>query len=156
LLSGVACCALSFAITFQVIKPKPSGNAAATLAHAFVSDSHSLITALRTAGLKGSQNVRGAISAITSLGNSRVSVTGWADEVGNGGVPLDVLVFVDGENKLTLQTDGKHRSLGPSEVALSHTAAFQGSLSCGRGQKLIVVAVAESGDYGYFSPRVCP
>jgi hypothetical protein len=158
LFGGVACCALSFAITFQVIKPRPPSNAAATLAHAFVSDSHSLITALRAAGLRGSQNVRGAIQAITAVGNNRISLTGWADEAGNGRGPLDILVFVDGENKLTLQTEGKHADAtrGLSDAATTRTASFKGSLTCARGQKLIVVAVDENGDYGYFSPRVCP
>ena len=160
LVGGALCGALSFVITLQLIRPKPPSMAAAALARAAVFDSRSLIAAIRAAGLKGSQNVRGAIDAITALGNDRVAVTGWAGEVGNGGAPLDVLVFVDGENKLTLQTQGGHAdvtgALGLSDAATAHNVSFQGSLGCARGQKLIVVAVAESGDYGYFSPRVCP
>jgi hypothetical protein len=160
LVGGALCGVLSFAVTLQMIKPKPPSTAAAALARAFVSDSHSLIAAIRAAGLKGSPNVRGAIDALTALGKDRVSVTGWAGEVGNGGAPLEVLVFVDGENKLTLQTQGKHAdvtgALGLSDAGNAHNVSFQGSLGCARGQKLIVVAVAESGDYGYFSPRICP
>lgn len=160
MLAGLICCGLSFLLTLEVIKPKPPSMAAAALAHAFVSDSRSLIAAIKAAGLRGSQNVRGEIDAITALGHDRVSITGWAGEVGNGGAPLDILVFVDGENKLTLKTDGKHGgatdALGLSDAAMAHNVSFRGSLACAHGQKLIVVAVAESDDYGYFSPRVCP
>jgi hypothetical protein len=150
---------LSFLVTLQAIAPKPPSSAAAALAHAFVSDSRTLIAAIKAAGLKGSHNVRGAIDTITRLGRDRVSVMGWADE-GTDNAPLDVLVFVDGENKLTIQTEGRRvdtlEARGFSDPAPTHTVAFQGSLTCAHGQRLIVVAVAESGDYGYFNPRVCP
>jgi hypothetical protein len=159
-LAGLLCCGLSFLVTLELIKPKPPSIAAAALAHAFVSDGRSLIAAIRRAGLKGSQNVRGTIDAITAIGRDRVSITGWAGEVGNDGAPLDILVFVDGENKLTLQTDGRHPdvtgALGITDAAMAHNVSFEGSLACAHGHRLIVVAVAESGDYGYFSPRVCP
>jgi len=161
LLAGLLCCALSFAVTLQAIAPKPPSTAAAALAHAFVADSRSLIAAIKAAGLRESQNVRGAIDTITRLSHDRVSVTGWADEAGNDRAPLDVLVFVDGENKLTIQAAGARTdgagARGLSDAAPAHNVSFQGSLACAHGQKLIVVAVAEtSGDYGYFSPRVCP
>ncbi len=159
LVSGAACCGLSFIVTLQAIAPKPPSTAAAALSHAFVSDSRTLIAAIKAAGLRGSHNVRGAIDTITRLGRDRVSVTGWADE-GTDDAPLDVLVFVDGENKLTIQTEGRRvdtlEARGWPDPAPTHTVAFQGSLACAHGQRLMVVAVAESGDYGYFNPRVCP
>ncbi len=151
---------LSFGITLQLTKPRPPSAAATALAHALVSDSRTLIAAIKAAGLKGSQNVKGAIDKIAALGDDRVSVTGWVGEVGNGGAPLDVLVFVDGENRLTMQTEGRHAdvtsALGLSDAATARNVSFQGSLACAHGRKLIVVAVAENGDYGYFRPRVCP
>lgn len=160
LLSGTLCCVLSFVVTLQLIRPKPPSTAAAALAHAIVSDSRSLIAAIKAAGLKGSPSVKGAIDAITPLGNNRIAVAGWAGDVGNDATPLDVLVFVDGENRLTIQTEGRHAditgALGLSDVATAHNVSFQGSLACAHGQRLIVVAVAESGDYGYFNPRLCP
>ena len=160
LLSGTLCCVLSFVVTLQLIRPKPPSTAAAALAHAIVSDSRSLIAAIKAAGLKGSPSVKGAIDAITPLGNNRIAVAGWAGDVGNDATPLDVLVFVDGENKLTLQTEGPHarvsRTLGLSDAATARNVSFEGSLACAHGQRLIVVAVAESGDYGYFNPRLCP
>jgi hypothetical protein len=160
LLLGLLCWASSFVITWQFIKPRPPARAAAALAHAFVSDSRSLISAIKTAGLKGSHNIRGAIEAITAVGHNRVSVTGWAGELDGREGPLDVLVFVDGENKLTIRTADTpfdlSSTVGSDEGGPAHNATFQGSLVCAHGQKLIAVAVAESGDYGYFNPRVCP
>ena len=158
LLSGTLCCVLSFVVTLQLIRPKPPSTAAAALAHAIVSDSRSLIAAIKAAGLKGSPSVKGAIDAITPLGNNRIAVAGWAGDVGNDATPLDVLVFVDGENKLTLPTRRASpvATRGWSDAAAARPASFEGSLACARGQKLIVVAVAESGDYGYFNPRLCP
>ena len=125
-----------------------------------VSDWRTLIAAIKAAGLKGSPNVKGAIDEVARLDDSRVSIAGWAGEVGNGGAPLDVLVFVDGENRLTMRTEGRHvdvtGALGLSDAATAHNVSFHGAVACGRGQKLIVVAIADSGSYGYFSPRLCP
>jgi len=59
-----------------------------------------------------------------------------------------------------MRTEGRHAGvtggLGLADAATAQDVSFRGTVACGRGQKLIVVAIAESGSYGYFSPRACP
>jgi hypothetical protein len=152
---------LSFFITLELTKPSaPSSPAVAALASSFVSDGRTMMSAVKAAGLKGSQNVKGAIDEIEKLGGNRVWVKGWAAEIGNAGAPLGVVVFVDGASRLTTQTKGARldvvQALGISDAATAANVSFQGSLTCRRGQKLFVVAVTDGGAYGYFSPRACP
>ncbi len=152
---------LSFVITLQLTKPAdPPSPAVAALASSFVSNSRTMMAAVKAAGLKGSPNVKGAIDEIEKLGGDRVLVKGWAAEIGNGGAPLGVVVFVDGASRLTTQTRGARadvvHAVGISDAATAVNVSFQGSLTCRRGQKLFVVAVTDGGAYGYFRPRVCP
>jgi hypothetical protein len=160
-MAGAFCLVLSFLITLQLTKPaRPPSPAVTAMTRSIVSDRSTLITAIKSAGLRGSQTVKGSIDEVARLDDRRVSISGWAGEAGSGGAPLDILVFVDGVNRLTMRTEGQHAgvtgALGLSDAATARDVSFQGAVACGRGQKLIVVAVAESGNYGYFSPRPCP
>lgn len=159
--AGALSLGMSFFVTLQLTRPaKPPSPAVTAMTRSVVSDRRTLIAAIRAAGLAGSPNVKGEIDEIARLDDKRVSIGGWAGEVGNGGAPLDVLVFVDGENRLAMQTEGRHvdvtGALGLSDVATARNVSFRGAVACGRGQKIIVVAIADSGSYGYFSPRPCP
>jgi hypothetical protein len=159
--AGALSLGLSFFVTLQLTGPaRPPSPAVTAMTRSVVSDKRTLIAAIRAAGLAGSPNVKGAIDEIARLDDKRVSIAGWAGEVGNGGAPLDVLVFVDGENRLAMQTEGRQvdvtGALGLSDAATARNVSFRGAVACGRGQKLIVVAIAHSGSYGYFSPRPCP
>ena len=160
-IAGGLCLVGSFVVTLQLSKPsRPPSPAAKALANSRVSDGRSLIAAIKAAGLRSSPNVKGAIDTIERRGSDRIVVKGWAAEVGNGGTPLDVLVFVDGANSLTTQTEGERadivHAVGLLDAASATNVAFAGSLACSRGQKLMVVAVTQGGDYGYFRPHVCP
>jgi hypothetical protein len=160
-IAGALALLLSFLVTLWLTKPaKPPSPAVKSMTRSLVSDWRTLITAIKAAGLKGSPNVKGAIDEIARLDDGRVSIAGWAGEVGNGGAPLDVLVFVDGENGLTTRTEGRNAGatggLGLSDAATAQNVSFHGTVACGRGQKLMVVAIAGSGSYGYFNPQVCP
>ncbi len=160
-LAGALSLGLSFLVTLQLTKPaKPPNRAVVAMTQSVVSDRRTLIAAIKAAGLTGSPNVKGAIDEVARLDDHRVSITGWAGEVGNGGAPLDILVFVDGEARLTMQTEGRHAdltaALGLTDAATARNVSFGGTVACGRGQQLIVVAIADSGNYGYFSPRFCP
>jgi hypothetical protein len=158
---GALALVLSFLITLWLTRPeKPPSPAVKSMTQSGVSDWRTLIAAVKAAGLKGSSNVKGAIDEIARRDDGRVTVVGWAGEVGNGGAPLEILVFVDGESALTMRTEGRHAGvtggLGLADAATAQDVSFRGTVACGRGQKLIVVAIAESGSYGYFSPRACP
>ncbi len=160
-IAGALALTLSFLITLWLTKPaKPPSPAITAMTQSIVSDRRTLIEAIKAAGLTGSPSVKGAIDEIARLDNNRVSITGWAGEVGNGGAPLDILVYVDGESGLTMPTEGKHAdvtgALGLSDAATAQNVSFHGAVACRRGQKLMVVAIADSGNYGYFSPRACP
>jgi hypothetical protein len=160
-LAGALSLGLSFVVTLQLTRPaKPPSRAVVAMTQSIVSDKRTLIAAIKAAGLTGSPNVKGAVDEVARLDDSRVSIAGWAGEVGNGGAPLDIVVFVDGDSRLTMQTEGGHAdvtaALGLADAASARNVSFRGAVACGRGQKLIVVAVADSGNYGYFSPRICP
>jgi hypothetical protein len=144
----------------RLTKPdRPLTAAMTMLAGSTVSDLGSLMTAVKAAGLKGTPDVRGAIDEITRLHNDQVSLKGWAAEVAGGPSPLTVMVFVEGKNKLTMETDGRRPdvtdALGLSGNAAADVA-FEGNVTCSRGQKLIVVAITRSDVYGQFGSRLCP
>jgi hypothetical protein len=152
--------AVSFVIAMRLTQPvRPPTSAMMVLAGSTISDLGSLIAAVKLAGLRGTPDVKGSIDELTRHDNDHVTLTGWAAEIADSDSPLAVMVFVDGRNKLTMQTSGRRpdvtAALGLSDAA-SANVAFQGSLTCSRGQRLIVVAVAENDVYGHFGTRLCP
>jgi hypothetical protein len=138
---------------------KPANPGIAVLTSSVISDAKTLMSAVKAAGFKGATNVRGSIDEIRRLDNDRVTVKGWAVETSNANASLTVMMFVDGRHKLTTQTSGPHagaiQAVGLADAASATNVSFEGSLACGRGQKLIVVALADSNAYGYFGPRFC-
>jgi len=138
---------------------KPANPGVAVLTSSVVSDAKTLMSAVKSAGFKGTTNVRGSIDEIRRLDNDRVTVKGWAVETSNANAPLTVMMFVDGRHKLTTETNGPHagaiQAVGLPDAASATNVSFEGSLACRRGQKLIVVALADSNAYGYFGSRFC-
>jgi hypothetical protein len=152
--------AVSFVTAMRLIKPAmPPTPAMTTLAGATISDLGRLMAAVKAAGLRGTPDVKGAIDEIIRLDNDHATLKGWAADVSGSGSPLAVMVFVGGRNTLTMETAGRRpevaAALGLSDAA-SANISFQGNLTCTRGQKLIVVAVAPSDVYGHFGTRLCP
>jgi hypothetical protein len=160
LTAGALICLLSFVVALRLTKPAAVPTPAmATLAASTVSDLKDLMAAVKAAGLKGTPDVKGGLDEIKRLDDDQVAVKGWAAQTAYSGSPLTVLVFADGRNELTLETRGPRPDmtdvLGLSGEAAANVA-FEGTLACSRGQKLIVVAVARSDVYGYFGSRSCP
>ncbi len=160
-IAGALTLGASFLIALELTRPaKPPSPAVLSLAGSVISDWRTLMAAIKAAGLTGSQTVKGAIDAIARQDERRVSITGWAGEVGHGETPLHVLVFVDGANTLRMRTAGQPADVagafGVADAATAQNVSFRGSVACARGQRLLIVAVADSGNYGYFSPRSCP
>jgi|HubBroStandDraft_6_1064221.scaffolds.fasta_scaffold687369_1 hypothetical protein len=152
--------AVSFVVAMLMTKPaRPPTAAMATLAGSTISDLSGLMSAVKNAGLRGTPDVKGGIDPLTRRDNDQVTLKGWAAEISGGDAPLAVMVFVDGRYNLTMETSGGRpdiaASLGLSDAA-SANISFQGTLTCGRGQKLIVLAIAQSGVYGHFGTRLCP
>ena len=159
LAAGALIFAVSFLVAMLLTKPMGLTTAAMTrLASSTVSDLKTLMTAVKTAGLRGTTDVKGAIEEIKRIDSDRVFLKGWAVEIGDS-TPLTVMVFVDGHNSLTVETNGRRdeasNALGLSDDATANVS-FEGRLKCSRGQKLIVVAVARSDVYGQFGSRACP
>jgi hypothetical protein len=152
--------AVSFAVTMWLTQPvRPLRPAIATLASSTISDFTTLMAAVKSAGLKGAPSVKGAIDGITRIDNERVAVKGWAIDVADPTLPLVVVVFAGGRHKLTTETDGRRPEvvsvLGVPEAAMANVS-FQGTVGCRRGERLMVVAVAQSDVYGHFGARNCP
>jgi hypothetical protein len=159
-LCGGAILALSFLATIRLTMPgKPANPGIAVLASSVVSDAKTLMSAVKAAGFKGTTGVRGSIDEIKRLDNDRVTVKGWAVETSNTNAPLTVMMFVDGRHKFTTDTRGPHagaiQAVGLPEAASATNVSFEATLACSRGQKLIVVALADSNAYGYFGSRFC-
>ena len=157
--AGALSLLFSFLVTLQLTKPgKLPGSGIAALASSVVRDSRSLMAAVKAAGLRGSPKVRGDIDEVRRLDVDRVSLKGWAAEIGHGG-PLSVIAFAEGRGTTPIETEGSHPDLppklGPSDAA-ANNASFQGILTCRRGEKLLVVAVTQDNSYGYFGSRLCP
>jgi hypothetical protein len=153
--------AVSFFTTLYLIEPHlPTTAAVVALMQAQITNTHSLLTAIKAAGLRGSPNVKGKIDEVKRLNDSQVAIAGWAAEIGNSSTPLTVLAFVDGKVALAMRTSGRHPDvvsvLGASDAPEAANVSFQGTARCAHGQKLIVIAVTDGNSYGHFGARDCP
>jgi hypothetical protein len=153
--------AVSFFTTLYLIEPHlPTTAAVMALMQAQITSTHSLLTAIKAAGLRGSPNVKGTIDEVKRLNDSQVAIAGWAAEIGNSSTPLTVLAFVDGKVALAMRTSGRHPDvvsvLGASDAPEAANVSFQGTARCAHGQKLIVIAVTDGNSYGHFGARDCP
>ena len=152
---------ISFFTTLHLIEPHlPATAAVVALMQTQISGTHSLLTAIRAAGLTGSPKVKGTIDEVKRLDLIQVAITGWAAEIGNSSRPLTVLAFVDGKVAFAMRTSGGHPDvvsvLGASDAPEAANVSFQGTAPCARGQKLIVIAVTDGNSYGHFGARDCP
>ena len=152
--------AISFFTTLLLTEPQPTTAAVVALMQAQISSTHSLLTAIKAAGLRGSTNVKGTINEVKRLNDSQVTISGWAAEIGNSSAPLTVLAFVDGKVAFAMRTSGRHPDvvsvLGASDAANAANVSFQGTARCAHGQMLIVIAVTDGNSYGHFGARDCP
>ncbi len=159
-MAGALAFGISFVAALLATKPtSPPTPAMSMLAAATISDLGRLMAAVKAAGLKGTPDVKGGIDEIKRLDNDRVALQGWAADVSDAQSALAVMVFVDGRHQLTMAPSGRRpevaAALGLSDEAFANVA-FESTPACGRGQKLIVVAVARRGVYGHFGTRRCP
>jgi hypothetical protein len=151
---------VSFVVAMLLIKPaRPPTAAMMTLSGSTISDLKTLMGAVKVAGLKGSPDVKGAIDEVTRIDNDRIALRGWAADIGNSQDTLTVMAFVDGHNSLMMEANGR-RAAAVTVAGLAASdatnVAFAGRLKCGKGQKLIVVAVTQNDAYGHFGSRSCP
>jgi hypothetical protein len=151
---------VSFVAAMLLIKPsRPPTAAMMALSASAISDLRTLMGAVKVAGLKGSPDVKGAIDEVTRIDNDQIALRGWAVDIGNSQEPLTVMAFVDGHNSLTMEANGRRdAAVNVTGLAANDAVnvAFAGRLRCGKGQKLIVVAVARNDAYGHFGARACP
>jgi hypothetical protein len=137
--------------------PSPPG--VRVMANSSVSDSTTLMAAVQTAALRGTLDVKGAVDQVKRAAKGKVTLRGWVTDIAAGGSPLTVMAFAAGKHVLTTTTKGERRdiaqALGLSERAAANLS-FEGTLSCDRGQKLIVVAITRNNTYGHFGSLVCP
>jgi hypothetical protein len=149
----------TFAAVLWLTEPVRPLPAVAILAGLSVSDVATLMTAVQTAGLRGSSETRGAIDKIRRQDDGQVLVTGWVTDAASQGSPLTVMAFAGGKNALTTTTRGARPDMARA-LALSDAAAanmsFEGVVSCDKGAKLIVIAVTPKNMYSHFGFLVCP
>ena len=117
-----------------------------------------MLAAARKAGLRRS-DVAAIVDEIRRIDDGRVNIRGWAAEIGGNGSPLTILGFIDGANVFKTKTLGERqdvtRALKLSAVA-ARNVAFEGTLACRRGQKLIIAATTVSNRYVLLKGWFCP
>jgi hypothetical protein len=130
----------------------------AAFARASVRSRASLLAAARKAGLRRS-DVAAIVDAIRRIDDGKVNIRGWAAEIGGNGSPLTILGFIDGANVFETKTLGERpdvmRALKLSAVA-ARNVAFEGTLPCRRGQKLIIAATTVSNRFVLLNGWICP
>jgi protein-S-isoprenylcysteine O-methyltransferase Ste14 len=131
----------------------------AALARASVIGRASLLVAARTAGLHPSPDVKIIPDRLSRSDDGRVSIRGWAAEIGGDDSPLTILVFVDGALALQTRTRGERidvaRILKLSAEAAKNVA-FEGTLACRQRQRLVIVAVTVGNKYASVATSICP
>jgi hypothetical protein len=158
---GGCVAALSFVAVLWLTGPIPAPLAPGImiLTNAAVSDATSLMAAVRTAGLRGTEDVKGAIEEIRRLDNDRVAIKGWATDTTASGSALTVVAFAGGRHVLTTVTNGARvdiaKMLGLADASQANMA-FQGAFGCRAGEKVIVVAVTSGAAYSQFRSLACP
>jgi hypothetical protein len=117
------------------------------------------MAAVQAAGLRGTQDVKGAIEGITRLDDDRVTIKGWATDTTASGSALTVVAFAGGRHVLTTVTNGARadiaKMLGLADASQANMA-FQGAFACRAGEKVIVVAVTSGAAYSQFRSLICP
>jgi hypothetical protein len=158
---GGCAAALSFGTVLWLTGPvtAPPAPGIMILTNAAVSDATSLMAAVQTAGLRGGQDVKGAIEEITRLDTDRVAIKGWVTDITSSRSPLTLLAFVGGHHALTTVTHGTRadiaKMLGLADASQANMA-FQGAFTCRAGEKVIVIAVTSSAAYSQFRSLACP
>ena len=159
-IAGVLVLAISFGISVLLIQPQPATTPAMTaLARSTITDLGTLMAAVKSAGLKGSPDIKGAIEEIVRRDGEHVALKGWVADAAGRDPSLAVMAFVDGRSQRTVQTRGGRpdvtAALGLHELA-SADMSFALDLTCNTGHALILVAVAQSDRYAHFGARRCP
>jgi hypothetical protein len=97
---------------------------------------------------------------IRSVDQARIRVRGWAAEIGGSGSPITILGFVNGAKVLTVQTRGERPDVAAAlnlSIFAAKDVSFDGTLTCRRGQQLVIVAVTASNKYVLHPHRLfCP
>jgi hypothetical protein len=146
---------LAFFAALWLTKPGTLPPEAATLASATVQDATSLMAAVQTAGLRGANDIKGAIEEIRRIDTERVTIRGWAADAASR-APLTVIVFAGTAQILADDANGGIAGLvGLSGGAAARTS-FSGTFACTQGEKLQIVAVATGRRYSQFRSMVCP
>jgi hypothetical protein len=95
-----------------------------------------------------------------SVDQARIRVRGWAAEIGGSGSPITILGFVNGAKVLTVQTRGERPDVAAAlnlSIFAAKDVSFDGTLTCRRGQQLVIVAVTASNKYVLHPHRLfCP
>jgi hypothetical protein len=157
---GGCAAALSFVTVLWLtgpVTPRPAPGIM-ILTNAPVSDATSLMAAVQTAGLRGTQDVKGAIEEIRRLDNDRVSIRGWVTNTTGSDRALTVVAFAGGHHALTTMTDGARADIAKilGLPAGRANMAFQGAFACRADEKLIVIAVTSGAAYSQFRSLTCP
>jgi hypothetical protein len=158
---GGCAAALSFVAVLWLTAPvtAPLAPAIMILTNAAVSDATSLMAAVQTAGLRGTENVKGAIEEIHRLDNDRVTIKGWVTDTTASRSTLTVVAFTGGRHVLTTVTNGTRadiaKMLGLADANQANMT-FQGAFACKPGEKVIVIAVTSEAAYRQFRSLACP
>lgn len=117
------------------------------------------MAAVQTAGLRGTQDLKGAIEGIKRIDNERVIIRGWAVDKTAANSWLTIIAFAGGSHVLTTTTNGARQEVaqmfGLADGAAKNVA-FEATFKCDKDKTLVVVAVASDRTYSQFRSLACP
>ncbi len=117
------------------------------------------MAAVQTAGLRGTPDLKGAIEGIKRIDSERVTIKGWAVDKTASNSWLTIIAFAGGPHVLTTVTNGARKDVaqmfGLSDAAAGNVS-FEATFKCGKGETLVVVAVASDRTYSQFRSLACP
>lgn len=157
--AGFVAFSLSFLAAMWLTAPATGPQEVAVLTTAIVPDAAGMMDAVKTAGLSWTSDVKGALESLSRVDGSHVAVSGWAlDATGTDG-QLTIIAFAAGHHASTVTTSGPRPDVaqifGLSD-AEALDAAFEATLTCESGQKLVFIALTRNHTYSQFRSRVCP
>jgi hypothetical protein len=122
-------------------------------------DERSLTMSAARAGFAHSSDIKGNVDSAIRLPDGQVRIFGWVVDVAGNGSPLTVIAFADTEAKLEARTQGSRPDVAANlKLPPEKTAhvAFEGTLSCKKGQGILVAAISQNNRFAPLPARSCP
>jgi hypothetical protein len=119
-----------------------------------------LLKQLSASGFRENSGIIGHIDEFSNQPNRSVRIAGWAADQSGDGSGLLVIIYVDGEPRLTIKTAGSRRDVAKSfnlPENMARNIGFSGTFICEATAQAIGLAInVTRGQYMQLDQRRCP